>query len=569
MVYGFYTAVLVKESGNRNVSCHCPILMPTLTIFKPQTKAIPHRLVDPFAPVPHPLAIEAADLLSAKLKQTPALSEGLVAPGQGKMFAVLVVVDEAGQIGYLSAFSGMLNQQWRVPGFVPPVFDVDERDSFLDQGEATLEHLSAQIDAFMNQPARVEAGRQLEQMCRQHEDEMTALKQRNKIRKQGRAQQRIADSGNSVVRSPLSELELASQRDKRGLKDLKFAWQEKLEVAGQCFERDFSLPLEQLKFERKRISQSLQQRVFAGYRLKNARGDTALLKDLFGDRTPTGGSADCAAPKLIHYAVEHRVKPLALAEFWWGGEPLDGVRHHRHFYPPCRGRCELILPFMLQGFEREPPSFAPNPEICEPVVVFEDEGFLVVEKPAGMLSIPGKQTAGSLFSWLQQRYPQAEGPLLVHRLDMATSGLLLVAKNLPTHKILQRQFIDRIVEKRYVALLEKPVAESRATIDLPLRVDLDDRPRQRVCHQHGKPAVTHMKVISSDESSTRVYFYPVTGRTHQLRVHAAHHLGLAAPIIGDALYGRPAQRLMLHAERLRFLHPVSGKPITFVSDALF
>ena len=282
---------------------------------------------------------------------------------------------------------------------------------------------------------------------------------------------------------------------------------------------------------------------------------------------------DCAGVKLLHYALQQGLRPVAMAEFWWGAPPREGVRHHGQVYPACRGRCQPILPFMLRGIAVEPEALPGAPQHGPALrpTLYEDEDLLVVNKPCGLLSVPGKAVQDSVLTRLRQRYPRSSGPLLVHRLDLATSGLLLAAKNAETHKALQQQFERRQVEKRYLAVLSKrlPEGEDSGSIELPLRVDLDDRPRQVVCPTYGRPAKTHWQVIAREAATTRVYFYPLTGRTHQLRMHAAHRDGLDAPIAGDALYANGGERLLLHAERICFTHPRTGERIEVEAPAPF
>ena len=243
---------------------------------------------------------------------------------------------------------------------------------------------------------------------------------------------------------------------------------------------------------------------------------------------------------------------------------------HGHYYPACRGKCEPILGHMLTGLEVESNPMLINPAEGKNLsIVFEDESIIVINKPADFLSVPGKSIDDSVYSRIRDMYPDADGPLLVHRLDMSTSGILLAAKNREAHRKLQDQFIRRKVSKRYVALLNGIVENDEGSIDLPLRVDLDDRPRQMVCATYGKSARTNYTVIERTNGKTRVYFYPVTGRTHQLRVHSAHSLGLNCPIVGDDLYGLRGERLCLHAESLTFKHPKSGEMMTFQIDPEF
>ena len=332
--------------------------------------------------------------------------------------------------------------------------------------------------------------------------------------------------------------------------------------------------IEALKEERKQRSIALQQWIFEQFRLRNARGEEQDIYSIFtqtAHRNPPAGTGECAAPKLLQYAYLNNLQPLAMAEFWWGDSPKGEIRRHGHYYPACRHKCEPILNFMLQGLELEPnPLLTSNTDATQLETVYEDDYLLVVNKPAGMLSVPGKTGQASVLTLLQERYPDATGPILVHRLDMATSGLLLAAKDKDTHALLQKQFEGRTVKKRYIALLEGiPQAEPKGFIRLPLRPDFDNRPLQMVCYEYGKPAVTRYEIMDTENDRTRMAFYPETGRTHQLRVHAAHPEGLNCPIVGDPLYGQPADRLYLHAERLEFRHPVTGQRLQIQKEAPF
>ena len=436
-------------------------------------------------------------------------------------------------------------------------------------GEARLLEISNLIKNRLDNPARLDAIQQLSELKQQCDQDLSAIKCRNKKNKKLRWTRRKSVSSDHQGVRLLHELSLSSQQDKKEFKLLKSSWREKLLGAEKLFEQNYGSEINRLRCESRQLSQKLHSQVFETYRLQNSLGEVASIKSLFDDKTPPGGTGDCAAPKLLQFAFKHNFKPLALAEFWWGDEPSDGVRHHGEFYPPCRGKCHPVLPFMLKGLEIKSDNSSDIESIQQPEIVYEDDYIVVINKPVGLLSIPGKQIKHSVSSWLANRYPEATGPLLVHRLDMATSGLLLAAKNAYAHKQLQKQFIERKVEKRYLAVLSKPVEPASRRIRLPLRVDLDDRPRQMVCFEHGRKAETRVEIISKTADSTRVYFYPVTGRTHQLRVHAAHHKGLAAPIIGDELYGTRAERLMLHAESISFCHPHTGRRMSLAVDAAF
>jgi tRNA pseudouridine32 synthase/23S rRNA pseudouridine746 synthase len=532
---------------------------------QPQFRELPRRLRDPFDNHPHPLALMASDKLQQRLATDAHLHRLLHESEGGKMFGVLVVQDGAGRVGYLSAFSGMLDQQWQRPGFVPPLFDETAQRQFLVQGEARLQQLSHKISVLQDDSAYRQLLKDLQALQQRAEVDLAVLRQLHQRNRVVRRQQR----NESADAALLPALSAQSQRDKRAYKKLKHLFEAQISALQQRLEEAFGEPIEQLKRQRKRLSRRLHLQIFDGYELHNFSGSSQALRDFFKHREPPGGSGDCAAPKLLQFAAMQQLKPLALAEFWYGAAASGTVRQHGRFYPPCRGKCHPVLPFMLQGIELEKAPPRCSGEHLQPQIIFEDNVLLVLNKPPGLLSVPGKEVEHSVQRWLQQRYPAATGPLLVHRLDMATSGLMLAAKTARAHKKLQRQFIRRSIQKRYVAVLSRVLAQQEYHIDLPLRVDLDDRPRQRVCEQYGKAAQTRVEVIARDASTTRVYFHPFTGRTHQLRVHAAHPRGLNAAIVGDELYGEAARRLYLHAERLCFEHPLTGKPVQFQLDADF
>ncbi len=324
-------------------------------------------------------------------------------------------------------------------------------------------------------------------------------------------------------------------------------------------------------------SRELLPQIQDTYHFTNARGQTRALRDLFAPAHPPGGAGDCAAPKLLAQAYRMALRPLALAEFWWGAPPRSGDRRPGAFYPACHGKCAPILAHMLLGLPADPPPVFGAGAIpsSEPVAIYEDAQIVIVDKPCGLLSVPGRsaQLQDSVMSRLRARYPASTGQLVVHRLDLDTSGLLLAAKDSSTFSSLQRLFSLRQIEKRYVAWLDGDVAGDSGVIELPLRLDVEDRPRQIHDPEFGKSAMTRWLVLERDHGLTKVALSPLTGRTHQLRVHASHPLGLNAPIVGDRLYGRAApgegERLMLHAELLAFVHPVSGVVLRVESPAPF
>ena len=324
-------------------------------------------------------------------------------------------------------------------------------------------------------------------------------------------------------------------------------------------------------------SRALTTQIHDAYHFANARGEVRSLRSLFAPGEPPTGSGDCAAPKLLAHACRLGLRPLALAEFWWGAASATGDRREGVFYAACRGKCLPILTHMLDGLPAEPPPLFGSAAIdpAEPRAVYEDEHLVVVNKPSGLLTVPGRSASLSdcVVSRLRQRYPNATGPLAVHRLDLDTSGLLLIAKNADIAKALQRMFALREIEKHYVAWLDGDVAADHGHVTLPLRLDVDDRPRHVHDPVFGKPAHTEWHVLARQNGRTRVRFQPHTGRSHQLRVHSAHPQGLDAPIAGDRLYGRNVpsedERMHLHAERLAFVHPVSGARLEIEQPAPF
>ena len=330
---------------------------------------------------------------------------------------------------------------------------------------------------------------------------------------------------------------------------------------------DHCVAIDQLKTERKSRSQALQNWLFSHFVMLNAKGERRNLLDIFSDtpiKFPPSGAGECCAPKLLQYAFLDGMRPVRIAEFWWGDSPKKEIRHHLHFYPACRGRCLPILSFMMQGMnvDDDPQQSYAHGEMT---IVYEDEWIVVVDKPAGMLSVPGRLSRTSVQSLLQERYP---GILLCHRLDMDTSGLIVAAKDEVTYKHIQKQFLDRIVKKRYRAIVvPKNVNDfqvgDKGTIDLPLASDYLERPCQIVDFEHGKRAITEWRVVSIDDKEVTLVLCPHTGRTHQLRVHCASPLGLNAPIKGDPLYGVKSSRLHLYAEYLEFIHPADGRKMRF------
>ncbi|WP_020570980.1 RluA family pseudouridine synthase [Neolewinella persica] len=542
---------------------------------------LPERFTFPFHYVPHPVAVAAvADLqrhLETQSDWVHDFGHGETAGvgAKGKMFGVLVVRKNNGSLGYLAAYSGKLADSNHLPGFVPPVYDVLLAEGFYKQGEKEVNAINARIEALENAPELAAARDQLARAQVQAKDELAKEKASVKAAKKARKLRREAareTMSPEAVEALEKELVRMSVGRHFGYKDLVRAWDARLQTATENLE-ELTGEINRLKDLRKTMSNDLQRRIFEEYRFLDADGTERDLTDIFKDtifKTPPAGAGECAAPKLLQFAYLHGLRPVVMAEFWWGQSPRSEIRKHGHFYPACRGKCEPILGHMLVGLPVDPNPMLDNPALGKVLpTIYEDDQLLVVNKPAEFLSVPGKNIEDSVWLRIKKKYPDATGPLIVHRLDMSTSGLLLLTKTKDTHKLLQHQFFKRSVQKRYVALLEGVVKGEEGTIDLPLRGDIEDRPRQIVCHEHGKTSRTHWKVIGREEGRTRVHFWPVTGRTHQLRVHAAHPHGLNAPIVGDDLYGQPAERLHLHAEWISFVHPDTREEVVFEAPAEF
>lgn len=468
----------------------------------PATIRPPRRMVSPFSDAPHPIAQLAATQLLTRMRSYMQQYPDSELHRLGKMFGVLVVETSPGQYAYLSAFSAMLDGSYHHDGFVPPVFDLSDPNGYFRQEEAAISRINHTISS-----------------------------------------------------SSLSAEAVAS-----------------------------------LQSERRQRSQALQRWMFSHYLMLNERLETADLIDIFRHEKPIlspeeyfapssqkpdavllppSGSGECCAPKLFQFAFAHHLRPVALAEFWVGASPKNELRQEGYFYPPCSGRCRPILRHMLSQTEMETsPLSAATDLLTQVSVLFQDDAILVASKPSGLLTVPGTEDVPSLQQYLSDKIGVSCLP--VHRLDQDTSGLVILAKTEQAYSLLQEQFRRHKVQKRYLAVLSPRSPESLAEsgrITLPLLPNPFDRPRQMVDYEHGKPTCTFYRVLRHmPDNRLLVEFRPETGRTHQLRVHSAHPDGLNAPIVGDRLYGIPADRLMLHAAEITFLHPVTGETLRFLDD---
>ena len=642
----------------------------------------PRQFTYPFCYDVDPLAEAASEELQHYIATTGLMS---AEKGCGKMFGVLVVEykDEEGalQRGFLAAYSGLLGGRNDWPYFVPPVFDAQQPDGHFKRTEREISAINREISAIEHDPQYLQSVAQHEETMKRLQAEVEAFKVEVDAAKARRDARR--KSGEPLNEEEQAEMVRESQFMKAELRRRRKA----MEQAESTFHNPHATLLKSLQLQRKQMSDELQRWLFAAYRMLNAKGEERDLIDIFREYThamPPAGAGDCCAPKLLQYAYQHRLRPVCMAEFWWGESPASEIRHHLHYYPACRSKCLPILTHMLKGLDVAPNPLAQKRHTAEPRVLYADEYILVVDKPAGMLSVPGKAEAQSEFSdsaniSVEENFAQLtigttgvvggagiparttapnysdnnsqcrgqESPRLLqlptnsqfttnskflkaaHRLDMDTSGLLVLARTEQAYVELQRQFASRETVKRYEAVLSgvpkhivggygilavaiantggygipavaianscshlyfygqglrqecrsllrlEPFAiqfakYSSGCISLPLIADINDRPRQRVDMEHGKPAYTLYDIKKVDKGRTLIHLYPKTGRTHQLRVHCAHPQGLACPILGDPLYGTErADRMYLHAAELTFRHPITGEPMHFLSPSGF
>ena len=593
----------------------------------------PRQFTYPFCYDVDPLAEAASLELQRYIADADLMS---TEKGCGKMFGVLVVEyeDEEGalQRGFLAAYSGLLGGRNDWPYFVPPVFDAQQPDGHFKRTEREISAINREIAAIEHDPEYLQSVAQHEQTKKRLQAEVDAFKAEvdaAKVRRDARRK-----SGEPLSEEEQAEMIRESQFMKAELRRRRKA----MEQVDSTLNTQHSTFLKSLQRKRKQMSDELQRWLFSAYRMLNAKGEERDLIDIFREYThamPPAGAGDCCAPKLLQYAYLHHLRPVCMAEFWWGESPASEIRHHLHYYPACRSKCLPILTHMLKGLDVAPNPLAQKRHTAEPRVLYADEYIMVVDKPAGMLSVPGKAESvrsefsdsanisveeyfanlqlptNSQFTTEQFTIGEADNSKLkiqnskflkaAHRLDMDTSGLLVLARTEEAYVELQRQFASRETVKRYEAVLSGvPTQNSKLktqnsstqpsgcleAISLPLIADINDRPRQRVDMEHGKPALTLYNIVEVravdantavayttkkvDKGRTLVHLYPKTGRTHQLRVHCAHPLGLACPILGDPLYGTErADRMYLHAAELTFCHPVTGETMHFLSPSGF
>ncbi|HCV50492.1 pseudouridine synthase [Saprospiraceae bacterium] len=539
--------------------------------------SLPERFTFPFYYDPHPLALVAAKELQDYLSvQTDFTHDfGIDGVGVGKMFGVLIVRNAENELGYIQAFSGMMSSQTVVNGFAPPVYDILDPESYFQKKTRVLALLTEAIQSLQIDPSRQSMKTQYELIESNYYQKFKEQKAKHKSDK--RARKLIREEKQNNI--PEEEYKFLLTRHKQESLNAQFL----LQSYGEYIDQELalakvkyltsSIKLDALKQKRKSKSNALQQWLFDQYNFLNISGEKRNVIDIFRNRVvdvPPSGTGDCAAPKMLQYAFSNGLNPVAMAEFWWGKSPNSEVRKHGNFYSACRGKCEPVLGHMLQGIDVDPNPFLTNQALGKILeTIYEDEYICVINKPTEFLSGPGKYVTDSVQERMKDKYPESTGPLIVHRLDMSTSGLLVIGKTKEIYTQLQLQFVKRTVKKRYIALLDGVVTNDEGYIDLPLQLDINNRPYQKVEYEFGKSARTRFEVIERKAGKTKIYFYPVTGRTHQLRVHAAHVDGLNAPIVGDDLYGVKGDRLHLHAESITFTHPVTGEEVTLSVEAEF
>ena len=537
---------------------------------------------------PHPLCIQACREVQEMLARREDWQEEIA---RGKMFGVLIVENvktdtDVPKWGYLAAYSGQIGGRSDWEDFVPAVFDYLQPDGYFKTHEAEISRINQSISHLEKDERMKEARTLIRQL--QEERKLTIAAYQEKM-KEAKAKRDSRREAGNLSEAEEAEMTRESQFMKAELRRLKKSLSEKTALETE-FE-DYQENILRLKQLRKQLSDALQQWLFSQFRMLNQEGESKDLLEIFRDEAlkeypqaaiatsriaalkmvPPAGSGECCEPKLLQYAYQHGYKPLQMAMFWWGESPKEEIRHHLQFYPACNGKCKPILHWMLPASTFEPEAI--NLSIYDKVeTLYEDREIAVIHKPEGLLSVPGKDAAQpSVYALMRRKYPEATGPLIVHRLDMATSGVLLIAKTEFAYHRLQKAFLNHQIQKKYVAIISGKDISEKGIISLPLLPDYLNRPRQIVNHEQGKEAITEYEILERiDGSHLRIALYPKTGRTHQLRVHCAHQEGLNAPILGDPLYGNEkAARLHLHAEEITFEHPLTGKKITIKRKADF
>ena len=558
---------------------------------------------DPFRYAPHPAVQEAARIMTDMIDSDRSLSEAF---SEGKMLGVLVCRSSgiSRDLCFIAAFSGNVGGKSHIEGFVPPIFDLCDPSGHFKQREAEITDINHRIHTLSNSDRLASLQSELSETTGARDRALAEFRMamaEHRIRRED-MRSRTSDP------HELARLIKESQHEKAEFRRLKASWEKNISSVQDQI-RTMQDEISQLKDERARMSDELQDWIFRQYVVHNALGESSSIADIFAGHglVPPGGTGECAAPKLLEYAYRNGLEPLAMGEFWYGRSPQTAVRTQGHFYPSCTSKCGPLLGYMMKGLSIGPSGFIGDGHIIPaPVIIYEDDSIVVAEKPSGMPSVPGLDGRISLEEHLSlnddpERNSVSSLVLAVHRLDMDTSGVMVFAKTEKAAAALRQQFAEHTVRKTYmtrVTLATVPAAmvataadadaarieptagdidlplpriePTAGCIDLPLAADYDERPRQRVDFQQGKPAHTEYEAVRVNPDGTAdLLLHPVTGRTHQLRVHCAHSLGLGSPILGDLLYGgSPAPRLHLHALSITFRHPVTDTELTFTSRQL-
>ena len=542
----------------------------------------PQGFTDPFRYMPHPLVKVAAEKTIKKIDEDPMLADAFA---EGKMLGVLVckvsdcskraehlpssllcdlLQSETADIVYIAGFSGNVGGRSIIEGFVPPIYDLLNPEGYFKEEEARISEINRKINEISHSDEFTNLRDQLSEYEAARDKELAEWTLKMQQSKQERAERRAT----AKDASELAVITKESQFEKAEFRRIKAGWAERISEIRNQLDK-IRNEITELKKLRSEMSDKLQNWIFRQYIVHNAAGEEISIADLFASKglTPQGGTGECAAPKLLEYAYRHSLEPIVMGEFWYGKSPETAVRTHGHFYPSCTSKCGPLLGFMLKGLNIQQET---SPEDLSPEIIYEDEHLIVVEKPSGMPSVPGLDGRKSLQEWLSTGYGEIHA---VHRLDMDTSGIMLFAKTQEAAVELRRQFEEHTIRKTYIARLsacQSTLSErDKGIIGLPLSADYDERPRQKADIKQGKPAITEYEVTAiNDDGTTDIIFHPVTGRTHQLRVHSAHTLGLGCPIVGDMLYGGDSsRRLHLHAYEIKFRHPSDGKSVCFIGNS--